>query len=210
MSIFAKPEEVQTENSYGIKVLFLHGLEGRGPRGSKATSLSGEWAALCPSLRTQDLANLRSKCSGVWSNLPKEEIDECFDTPFNDALDAVKYAKPDLVVGSSMGAAILFKLIAEGHYSGMAVFCAPAIQNLLGESYVKEAVENGVENFKNSVWLLGEMDTVVSNKHNISVANRVGGNVIISPRDGHRLNKAVESNILNSAVLTALELHESS
>jgi len=209
MSIFAKPEEIQSENSYGVRVLFLHGLEGRGPRGTKATCLSGEWAALCPTLRTQELSELRYKCSGVWSNISREEIDECFETPYSDALAAVKYAKPDLIVGSSMGAAILFKLIAEGHYSGMAVFCAPAIQNLLGESYVAKTLQDGTESFKNSVWLLGEMDTVVSNKHNISVANRVGGNVIMSPRDGHRLNKAVESNILNSAVLTALELHES-
>jgi hypothetical protein len=207
-SIFSKPEEVQQENSYGIKVLFLHGLEGRGSHGNKAKSLAGEWAALCPTLRSQELRMLRESCGGLWSSLNDEEIKEAFKTPYNDAKDAVRYSKPDLIVGSSMGGAILFKLIADGLYNGRAVFCAPAMQNLLPSNAIQEAIVSHEGKFENSVWLLGETDTVVSNTFNIRLAKSLGGSVIISPGDGHRLNKAVESNILNAAVLTALELSE--
>jgi len=204
--IFAKPEEIQYENSYGIKVMFLHGLEGRGPAGTKAKSLSAEWNSLCPSLRTRDLVSLRQKCDGQWSALDQSDIDDAFETPYSDARDAVRYGKPDLVVASSMGAAILFKLIAEGEFTGTAVFCAAAIGNLLADSYVDDVLLNKKDNFRASVWLLGETDIVVSNKHNMRLAKALGGSVIVSPGDGHRLNKAVESNILNSAVLTAFEL----
>ena len=204
--IFSKPEEVQQENQYGVKVLFLHGLEGRGPLGKKARCLSDEWSALTPSLRTRGLVGLRDKCAGQWSTLDQKEIDASLETPYLDAKDAVRYAKPDIVVGSSMGGAILFKLMAEGHYTGLAVFCAPAIQNLLGDDFIASKIKENPEVFERSVWLLGETDTVVSNSHNIRLAKMLNGNVIVSPGDGHRLNKAVESNILNSAVLTALEL----
>ena len=59
-----------------------------------------------------------------------------------------------------------------------------------------------------SVWLLGELDTVVSNEDNFSIARSVGATVIFSPEDDHRLNKSVETNILNSAILTAVEMHD--
>ena len=204
--IFSKPEEVQHENQYGVKVLFLHGLEGRGPLGNKAKSLSGEWGALCPPLRTQDLSNLRKTCGGYWSIVGQGEKDTALETPYSDAKDAVRYSKPDIIVGSSMGAAILFKLIAEGHYEGTAVFCAPAIASLLSPQLIQKAVDEKQEILNRSVWLLGETDAIVSNKRIKEIARSVGGSVIVSPGDGHRLNKAVESNILNSAVLTALEL----
>ena len=206
-SIFTKPEEVQQESKYGVTVLFLHGLEGSS-RGSKAMSLSAEWNALCPSLRTHDLLDLRSKCGGVWSLREQEEINEAFETPYSDALDALRYVKPDVIVASSMSGAILFKLISEGLYEGASVFCAPAIGSLLPADYVEEAADKKSKVFQKSVWLLGEVDTVVSNSHNISLAKALGGSVIVSPNDGHRLNKAVESNILNASVLTSIELME--
>lgn len=204
--IFSKPKTIQQENRYGIKVLFLHGLEGRGPSGTKARSLSEEWAALCPTLRTLELANLRRKCSGHWSSLARSEIEDAFEVPYSDARDAVSYAEPDLIVGSSLGGAILFRLISENQYSGRAVFCAPAIQSLLAPSYISETIKKSSESFKDSVWLLGETDTIVSNRYCIQLAKDLGGSIIVSPNDGHRLNKAVESNILNTAVLTSLEI----
>lgn len=205
MSIFAKPKVTQTTNDYGVKVMFLHGLEGN-PNGTKASALMKEWAAVCPTMRTLGLANLRSQCAGAWHTLDQEEIDKQFDVPYQDAKDAVRYANPDVIVGSSMGAAILFKLIAEENFSGSAVFCAPAIGNLLPDKYVQEALSNNSDRFANSVWLFGEVDTVVSNPYHLKIAKFVNGSIIFSPNDGHRLNKAVTSNILNSAVLTSIEL----
>ena len=205
MSIFAKPKVTQKTNDYGVKVMFLHGLEGS-PNGTKASALVEEWAAVCPAMRTLGLANLRSQCSGAWHTLNQEEIDKHFEVPYQDAKDAVRYANPDVIVGSSMGAAILFKLIAEGHFTGSAVFCAPAIGNLLSDNYVHETLSNNAELFTDSVWLFGEVDTVVSNSYHLKIAKSVNGSIIFSPNDGHRLNKAVNSNILNSAVLTSIEL----
>ena len=42
---------------------------------------------------------------------------------------------------------------------------------------------------------------------NLDLAKKVGGSVIISPNDDHRLNKSLRSDILQSAVLTAIELN---
>ena len=206
--IFSKPQASQTENKYGIKVMFLHGLEGRGPNGTKAKFLQEEWAATCPTLRTQRLSELRQQCSGQWNLISKEAISEALEVPYQDAKDAVRYGKPDLIVGSSMGGAILFKLIAEGFHKGMSVFCAPAIENLLPSKLVSKVEKDSAYSLSSSVWLLGETDTVVSNRHCASLARSLGGNVIFSPGDGHRLNKAVESNILNSCLLTSMEMSE--
>ena len=104
-----------------------------------------------------------------------------------------------------MGAAILLKMIAEDRYSNAAVFCAPAISSLLGTQVISRAVEN-LKSLPN-VWLLGELDTVVENGHNLTTARAARGSVIYSPEDGHRLDRAVSSGLLNSAVLTAIELY---
>ena len=126
-------------------------------------------------------------------------------TAYEDAVEAVRYANPDVIVGSSMGAALLFRLIAEEKFSGTAVFCTPAIENLLSTETIKLAVEK--TRGKPSIWLLGELDTIVSNKHNMSLAKEVGGSVMFSPEDSHRLEGAVSSGLLDSAVLTAFELY---
>ena len=201
MGIFATPEKVEFSNEFGLKILFLHGLEGK-PTGEKAQYLQDRWGALCPRLRTEQLVRLKDTPGGL-DSLEQEKIDEAFTVPYEDALDAVRYSKPDMIVGSSMGAAILFKLVIENHFSGITVFCAPGISNLLPQSLIVKASKDTLQN---SVWLLGEADTVVSNRHNIELAKRVNGSVIISPGDDHRLNKAVNTSILDSAVLTAIEL----
>ena len=203
MGIFATPEKSEVTNEFGLKILFLHGLEGN-PNGAKAKYLQAQWGASCPRLRSEQLIQIKKDHPGDWSSLDQEKIDEAFATPYKDAFDAVKYASPDVIVGSSMGAAILFKLVVEGHFSGISVFCAPGINIFLSQDLINKANKDMLQN---SVWLLGEADTVVSNRHNINLAKRVNGSVIVSPSDDHRLNKALSTNILNAAVLTAIELN---
>ena len=203
MGIFATPEKVEVNNEFGLKILFLHGLEGN-PNGLKAQYLQDHWGALCPRLRTEKLIQLKKDHPVGWSAIDQKKIDEAFAVPYNDALDAVRYARPDVIVGSSMGAAILFKLISEEHFSGVSVFCAPGIENLLSQDLV-DKVDKAT--FQNSVWLLGEADTVISNRYVIDLAKLINGSVIISPGDDHRLNKALDTNILEAAVLTAIELN---
>lgn len=205
MGIFAKPDQPEEpEGQYGVKVMFLHGLEGS-VSGSKAVHLKKEWGAVCPQMRTLGLIEKRTKCSGNWSLLTRSELDDGLKDPYQDALDAIRWADPDIVVGSSMGGAILFKLIQEGKYEGPAVFCAPAIGSLLSPAQIEEGIEKLQET--PTVWVLAETDMFVSNKHNIDIAKSVGGSVIFSPNDNHRLNKALESGILDAAILTAIELN---
>ena len=201
MSIFAKPQSRQ-ENTYGVKILYLHGLEGT-PSGRKATHLRKEWAAFTPSLRTQDVSDLREKCNGDWRILEAQEIEGSMKDAYEDAVDAVKYLQPDIIVGSSLGAALLYRLYADGHYEGAGVFLAPAVPYLLSP----ESIAKGKQNIKPSstMWLLGEADTIVPNSENADICRLVGGNILYSPSDGHRLNKALESGLIDAAVLTAIE-----
>ena len=203
MSIFATPNKQVAENQYGFTVLFLHGLEGS-PNGKKSTHLKKEWAAFSPSLRTNDMINLRSACKGDWSTLDLDDIDEALESPYQDALDAVNYVKPDIIVGSSMGAALLFRLYSKGDYEGAGVFLAPAVPSLIGFDEQKEAAKT-VSQFPN-VWLLGEADTVVSNKDNVYLSRICRGSLMFSPNDSHRLENALSAGLIDSAILTAFEM----
>ena len=204
MSIFAKPSKENTveENQYGVKILFLHGLEGA-PTGSKATHLKQKWGALCPAIRTTNMVELRSDLSGKWENASQDMIDEAIQEAYRDALDAVKYSDPDIIVGSSLGAALLYKLYANAHFSGSGVFLAPAIPHLVSEAETL----SGANALKDtcSVWVLGELDTIVPNKRNAEISKASGGNLIYSPEDSHRLSKALEAGLIDAAILTAIE-----
>ena len=205
MTIYSKPEKEAHENEYGIKVLFLHGLEGS-PTGSKAIFLRDKWAALCPMLRTSAPRDLSDSCSGDWSLVDQAQIDEALSDAYDDVKDAARYSSPDVIVGSSLGGALLFRLISDGLHEGSSVFCAPSIDGLVSPDVVINSVTSHKSVFSKSVWLLGELDTVVSNPYNVRVAKKLGASVLFSPDDDHRLNKSINSNILNAAVLTAIEL----
>lgn len=205
MSIFAKPQEIQNDNNFGVKVLFLHGLEGS-PNGEKSRHMQAKWGALVPHLRTTDLRNLKEKCRNQWHLADAEDLEEALSTPYQDALDAVQYCKPDIIVGSSMGAALLYKLYAEEAYSGSGVFLAPAIPNLLSSEEITSATKN-VKNHS-TFWLFGETDTIVSNKENARIAKLCKGSIAYSPEDGHRLKSATASGLIDSAILTVIEMSQ--
>ena len=203
MSIFASPKKEVVENQYGFTVLFLHGLEGS-PSGKKSSHLKKEWAAFSPSLRTNDMLNLKSQCKGDWSSVDLDDIDEALAPAYQDALDAVNYVKPDIIVGSSMGAALLFRLYGKGDYEGAGVFLAPAIPSLIGDDEQNSAAKK-ISQFSN-VWLLGEADTVVSNRDNVFLSRSCRGSLMFSPGDSHRLENALDAGLIDSAILTAFEM----
>ena len=202
MSIFGKPKTPAQENDYGVKVLYLHGLEGS-PQGTRSQHLRETWSAFTPGLRTQDVSELRLKCGGNWKNVSFEEIDVAVTQTFQDALDAVNYLQPDIIIGSSLGAAILYKLYANGHYDKAGVFLAPAIPHLLPSSEISEGY--GVIPKHQTFWVLGEVDTIVSNADNAAICKAVSGNLIYSPNDSHRLHKAVNSGLIDAAILSVIE-----
>ena len=196
MSIFANPVEI--DNSTGVKILFLHGLEGT-PEGEKAVYLKSKWGAKVPSLRTNLLHELKSKHAGIeWKDIPKTEFRAALSRVYQDALSALNYEKPDVIIGSSMGGALLAKLIIDGHWSGNSIFLAPAIQPLLGEVVLPE--------MRNAVWILGEMDAVVTNGPNICHCLKSGGSLTVVSSDGHRLHKALMSGLIDNAIATVIEI----
>lgn len=202
MSIFGKPKEVITENEYGVKVMFFHGLEGS-TSGSKALHLRKKWSASCPPIRTTSVIEAREKCKENWSDLSPEDLQHAMAVPYKDVLDAVNYFKPDIIVGSSLGAALLYKLYAQEAYSGAGIFLAPAIPNLLNDDEVISA-KNIIRRHP-TVWVLGETDTIVPNSINAMIAKSVNGNLIYSPEDCHRLHKALNTGLIDAAVLTTIE-----
>ena len=195
MSIFADPEQPSSET---VRILFLHGLEGS-PTGEKALHLQDLWDVGCPTLRTDKLLQLRSHLGQKkWQSAGKKRLDEALQPAYIDACDAVRYMKPSVVVGSSMGGALLAKMVIEGMWSGDCVFLAPAIEDLLGSVILPE--------MNSSVWVLGECDDIVANTPNIQHCKSVRGNLVISPHDGHRLQRAVKNGLIDAAITTALEV----
>lgn len=207
MSIFAKPQEAQPENDFGVKILFLHGLEGS-PSGSKGVHLQKKWCAQAPKLRTSDMIELKENNSGRWDLIEKNVIGNALQNAYDDAVDAVNYMQPDIIVGSSMGAAILMKLYSEQRFSGQGVFLAPAISELLS----RETIAKGVTHTKDSttVWVFGEADTIVSNRVGVEIAKQSNGNILFSPSDNHRLSSALDRGLIDAAILTCIEVSNKS
>jgi hypothetical protein len=198
-SIFAAP--VEQVNDAGLTTLFLHGLEGS-PEGDKSIHLKEKWGGKTPALRTGQLLSLKSAYGDLdWQSLPKDKLNAAINVTYQDALAALNYCNPDVVIGSSMGGAILAKLIVEEHWNGPTVFLAPAIDTLLGFDFVLERVPS-------AVWLLGEFDQIVRNDLNKVRCLKTGGSLMISPEDSHRLPKALSSGLIDCAITTVLELNE--
>ena len=200
-SIFANPNDNKS-NYFGQKVLFLHGLEGS-PNGQKAKYLKEKWGALCPPMRTDLIRELNiKKGQRNWSNIDSQEIESALEPVMEDALDAINYLKPDIVVGSSMGGAILMKLIFNQAIDinvCSPIFLAPAIKEL-----VRPLEE--IPTMKNSVWVLGEVDRIVENSSNIKLCKSCNGNLVFSPNDNHRLSIALNSGLIDAAILTGIEV----
>ena len=200
MSIFATPKKISEESGSdeGLNILFLHGLEGT-PSGDKAIHLKTKWNANVPVLRTESLRALQAAHPGSeWQEMPKKAFAKAFNEAYSDVLAALAYSPPDVIVGSSLGGALLVRLILEDKWSGASVFLAPAIEALLGKIELPQ--------IKNSVWILGEADLVIPNTPNIQYSMLVGGNLMISAGDNHRLEAALSSGLIDNAIITALEL----
>ena len=200
MAIFANPTPSEIPSQSGINILFLHGLEGS-PEGQKAVHLKRKWGANVPKLRTEMLRDLKSKFSGTaWKEMPEAQLKTAFDKVYLDALSALNYIKPDIVIGSSLGGAILARMLIEGKWLGNSIFLAPAIDPLLGDVTLPET--------RNSVWILGELDTEVPNGPNVYHCLKSGGSLVVMESEGHRLPKAVTSGLLDNAITTVIEIDQ--
>lgn len=201
MSIFASPPK---EESVGLKVLYLHGLNGS-PAGSKAKKIKESWNASCPPIRTAAVRELLDKHIGFeWKDISAQEKEAALTQGVGDAHDAMSYAKPDIVVASSMSGAILYKLIQEKKVSSdqKCVFLAPAINELLDSRDFEDI------NLPNSVWIFSEFDDRISNSLNLEFAKKSGGQIIFSSGDTHRLHKASQTGLIHNSMVTTIELEQ--
>lgn len=196
MTIFATPEPEISDSD--IRILYLHGLKGS-PAGAKALHLRAVWKAKSPTLRTQALLDLQEKYSHrPWAEVPREELAEALAPAYEDACAAVRYFEPDVVVGSSLGGALLAKMVMEARWGGNCVFLAPAIDALLGDVSLPE--------MRSAVWLLGECDETVPNIDNVKHCGSSGGNLLVSRDDDHRLGNALQYGLIDCAITTSLEI----
>ena len=84
------------------RVQFIHGLEGS-PQGAKARQLAEHFEAIAPAMDTHD-----------------------FEACVRVQREALERFRPDVLVGSSFGAAVAVALLARGHWRGPTLLLAQA------------------------------------------------------------------------------------
>jgi len=171
------------------KVLFLHGLD-TDVMDREAMYLSTRYATRAPNLMTGTLSSLKLKY-GEWRHIDSDELLAAIQKPMDETLKIVSEFEPDVIVGSSFGAALLAHLIAEGYWSGPSVFLASTATLLLGYESLSERVP--------SVWIHGRQDRIVPVEHSIRMAGKSGGELILV-NDNHRLRSLIETRLLDWAI----------
>ena len=180
-----------------IKVLLLHGLEGS-PEGDKALYITQVYDAIVPRLYTREILKVKKECHGDWSKARPVDISRALSPAYEQARDACKVFKPDVVVGSSMGGALLTKLASDCEWTGPAVYLASA-HELLMPSIAPTAPQYG-----QSVYVHGANDEIVGIGNSINAAScDIGGHFIMIP-DDHRLSTITCTGILDVAINIAI------
>lgn len=152
------------------RVLFIHGLESS-PQSSKALFLSAHFDALTPAMDT------RSFASAV-------EVQA----------DQIAQFRPDVVVGSSFGGAVLLKLLERGSWRGPSVLLAPAHRHYGVEERLPPDVP--------VILVHGTRDDIVSIAGSRALAKTGTPGLVrlVEVDDEHRLQTLVESGRLAELV----------
>ena len=154
--------------------MYLHGLEGS-PSGLKASWMRREFGAFAP-------------------EMPAHGRDlETFERCVSIAADALRAHRPNLVVGSSFGGAVLMKLVVDGIWCGPCIFLAQA-----GVAYgFPERLPPGIR----AILIHARQDEIIPFAHSEIVAASSGDEVELWPTDGsHGLAHIVEDGLLRRAV----------
>ena len=155
------------------RVLFLHGLEGS-PNGRKGTWLRERYELVAPDLDTSSV-----------------------EAALKDALIALE-TKPDVIVGSSFGGAVLLELLHLGAWRGPCIFLAGAGPKITG----RQTLPPGGR----AVLVHGLQDDVVPPEHSrILAASRDADVQLVEVDDDHRLGGILESGVLSQAIAWAVE-----
>ena len=156
------------------RILFLHGLESS-PSGLKARWLAEHYQAWTPALTTGD-----------WS------------LALAQARAGIQEWKPDLLIGSSFGGALLLALLLEGSWQGPCIFIAQAGVRL----GVGQALPSGTR----AILLHGTEDAVVPLEGSRLLAASGGEGVELweIPGGDHRLEGCLMDGTLDRAIQRVL------
>lgn len=167
-----------------MKVLFLHGLES-GPRGNKADFLRQHFDVVCPALDTTRARQLPPNASpALWL--------ASMTRPIEQAHEALR-EKPDVIVGSSFGGAILHTLLGT-MWDGPSVLLASAATKLLGMTNLVAAPV---------VLVHGVRDDIIPVEHSRNLAQSAGRR-LIEVDDDHRLHSILQGP--EPVLLTAIRM----
>jgi hypothetical protein len=180
-----------------LKILFLHGLEGS-PDGTKAQYLKKEYDAYTPILDTSELIALKNaEPTGEWTSINRGIIIAASRVPLQQAREALVEYDPDVIIGSSMGGALLAKLVKEHMWMGPCIFLASAAKLMFGIGSV--TCRYGVP----LKWVHGYDDDVIPVTHSMNAAQESHGTCHLV-HDDHRLESLVESGMLKELVEDAI------
>lgn len=159
------------------RVLFIHGLEGS-PKGNKARRLAEHFETLTPAMDTADFDGCIS--------LQRAEIE--------------RFA-PQVLVGSSFGAAIAVALLQRGAWSGPTLLLAQAARHFGLELVLPEGVRITIAH--------GSRDDVVDPEESRRLATTGSPNLVrlLEVDDDHSLHTSTESGALIDWVNALAESH---
>jgi hypothetical protein len=142
-------------------VQFIHGLEGS-PQGSKARLLAQNFTTCTPAMNTRD-----------------------FEASLEVQAEALRAFRPDVLVGSSFGAALAVELLGRGLWRGPTLLLAQAAVRMLENPRLPEGV---------AVWLVhGTRDELIDVEESRVLARSGAAELVrlIEVEDDHPLRACV-------------------
>lgn len=174
------------------KVMYLHGLES-GPNAGKAVALrNAGFEVEAPQLDTAAplaLYQAKSQDPTAWA--------DAFVTPVGQAKEVMLAFRPDVIVGSSFGAAVLLRLMHSPAWTGaQAILLAGAGPKMTGIRTLPPDVD--------VLLLHGRQDEIIPIDDSRRLAETSGRAILIEVHDDHRLTQTTATGLLCAIVRLAL------
>ena len=155
-----------TSAAKDIRVQFVHGLEGS-PQGAKARLFAEHFDTVTPAMDTSDFeASVKAQATALVSH------------------------RPDILVGSSFGGAVVVELLARGLWHGPTLLLAQAAIHYDPTARLPEDVP---------IWLVhGKDDTLIDPEHSRRLAATASSDTVrlIEVEDDHPLHASVDSGVI--------------